>query len=208
MPNDEMQKGKYICFEGGDGSGKSTLAEAVCKALEGMNIDVARARFPSDGLVGTLIRNGLRGKVSLETKPFLYLFAADGLQQELWIEDQLRKGYHVICDRHPTLSGRVYQLKHHDGDEIEAVYNAAAFDGISMPDHLFVVEVTAEEAIRRMKGRDKYVDVVFESDQIQELEAISDEYRTVCHRFGGTFLDGHKPIRELVDEVLEKTGLL
>jgi dTMP kinase len=207
VQNDEKPRGKYICFEGGDGCGKSTLAKAVRDALIEMSIGVVPARFPSDGIIGTMIRNGLRGANNLETKPFLYLFAADGLQQEMWIEDQLYKGHHIICDRHPTLSGRAYQPKHHEPAQIEAVYNAAAFDGISMPTHLFVVEVSAEEAIRRMKGRDKYVDVVFESNLVEDLEEIRNRYRSICYRYGGIFLDGHKPIRELVDEVLEKTGL-
>jgi len=200
-----MEKGKYICFEGGDGSGKSTLATAV-QAVIGDTSSVYE-RFPSDGIIGSMIRRGLMGKESLETKPYLYLFAADGLQQEPYIQDCLEHGCHVICDRHPTLSGRAFQPKHHDTEEIENVYDAASQDGISMPDYLFIVEVSAEEAIRRMRGRDKYVDVVFESDQVKEIELIKSRYRTIAERFHGEFLDGHKTVRELVDEVLQITGI-
>ena len=201
-----MSKGKYICLEGGDGSGKSTLAAALHERIGDEN--AISIRFPSDGIVGKVIRKGLMGELSLESKPFLYLFAADGLQEELWIEDHLNiQGQHIICDRHPTLSGRVYQLLHHGVDEIEDVYNAAARDGISMPDHLFVVEVPDSVALERMKSRKKYVDVVFERDDLEYIHTITERYRMIASRFGGTILDGTKTTEELVEEIMEVTGL-
>lgn len=203
-----MSKGMYICFEGGDGCGKSTLAAHLEAEMIRKGIGAVPARFPSDGLVGTLIRDGLMGKASIESKPFLYLFAADGLQQQLWIQDELEeKGNHIICDRHPTLSGRAFQPLHHGTEEIEDVYNAAARDGISMPDHLFVLEVPADVAIQRMKVREKYVDVVFEKNDIEYIEAIAARYRVIAERFGGKILDGTKTTAELVVEVMDIVGL-
>ena len=199
-----MNRGKYICFEGGDGSGKTTLCAALCERLG----DKAVAKcFPSDGVVGSLIRQGLMGSAPIESKPFLYLFAADGLQEELWIQDQLEEqGKHVICDRHPTLSGRVFQLEHHSTEQIEAVCGASAFDGISMPDVLFVVDIPADEALWRMKGRDKYFDAVFEKFDTSHIEKIRDRYLGIASRFGATILDGTKPMSELVDLVFEHMG--
>ena len=80
-----MGKGKYICLEGGDGTGKTTLAQAIHYRLGDKKSWLTR--FPSEGIVGKMIRQGLTGEVSLESKPFLYLFAADGLQQQLLIQD-------------------------------------------------------------------------------------------------------------------------
>jgi dTMP kinase len=198
--------GKYICFEGGDGSGKSTLAMAVYNKLAAET--AVLKRFPSDGIVGSLIRQGLMGKVSLENLPFLYLFAADGLQEQLWIQDQLEvHGKHIICDRHPTMSGRAFQPEHHPKAHIEAVYNAAAADGIAMPDFLFVIDIPVAEALDRMRARDKYTDVVFEKHNSDYVYKIKCRYLEIAERFGATVLDGTLPTDELVDQVLDKAGL-
>lgn len=198
-----MGKGKYICLEGGDGTGKSTLAEALHKRLEGSHYK----RFPSDGYAGKLIRSGLMGESLLSEKAYLYLFAADGLQEEREIQEILNEGFHVICDRHPTLSGRVFQLMHHPSEHIEAVYNSAAADGISMPDHLFVLHVSVPVALERMRTRDKYKDVVFEKDTTEELETLMSRYFDLAERFGGTTVNSERPVEELVQLIIDKAGL-
>jgi dTMP kinase len=206
MRQAHQPRGKYICLEGGDGCGKTTLAFAIFKALGDEQAVIKR--FPSDGVVGSLIRQGLEGKVSLENLPFLYLFAADGLQEQLWIQDQLEyHGKHVICDRHPTLSGRVFQPEHHPSAHIEAVYNAAAADGISMPDTLFVIDVPVHLALSRMSARSKYRDVVFERHNEGYVSKIRTRYLELADRFHGHVLDGSLPVEELVDQVITKAGL-
>lgn len=198
-------RGKYICLEGNDNSGKSTLADAIQARLG--DKEAVLNRFPSEGYVGSLIREGLMGKKTLREEAYLYLFAADGLNEEYWIQDHLVNDFHVICDRHPTLSGRVFQLEHHPNEHIEAVYNSAAADGISMPDHLFVLDVPAEVALERMKGRDKYEDVVFEKKDPQHIDKMRQRYLGIAERFSGTVLDGTLPTEELVELVLNQAGL-
>jgi len=202
-----MKKGKYICLEGGDGTGKSTLAAAVRDRLIALSIGVSTERFPSDGDVGSLIRSGLRGDVRFEEKSYLYLFAADGLNEEAAIQRALANGDHVICDRHPTLSGRVFQHMHHPAEHIEAVYNSAAADGISMPDHLFVLHASVPVSLERMRTRKKYKDVVFEKDSVDELEKIQAQYFDLAERFGGTTVNSERPVDELVQLILDQAGL-
>jgi dTMP kinase len=194
-----MGRGKYIVFEGGDGSGKTTLACAVFTSLAPDSAQLKR--FPSDGIVGELIRKGLMGTLAIENKPFMYLFAADGMQENLAIEDALWHGRHVICDRHPLVSGEVFQLEHHDRDQIEAVYGSARADGLLAPDLMFVVDVPTEVAQLRMCERDKYKDVVFERDSASYIEKMRQRYLELAGRYGATVLDGTKPIEDLVKEV-------
>lgn len=200
-----MKRGKYICLEGGDGTGKSTLADAIVRRLGGEN--ALGVRFPSDGDVGRLIRSGLMGEHLLDEKAYLYLFSADGLNEEQNIQDVLNSGVHVICDRHPTLSGRVFQLMHHPEEHIEAVYNSAAADGISMPDHLFVLHASEDVALERMRTREKYKDVVFEKDSVDELAAIQACYFQIANRFGGTTVNSDRPLDELVQLIIDQAGL-
>lgn len=200
-----MERGKYICLEGGDGCGKTTVAVALEKRLGEKSFLV---RFPSDGVIGRLIRKGLKGEEPIESKPFLYLFAADGLQQDLLIRDVLEeRGKHIICNRHPTISGRVYQRLHHPPEVIDMVYDLAYSDGITPPDFLFIVEVSTDEALSRMAARNKYKDVVFEKEDPEYVEMIRKRYREISIDFGGTMLDGHRKTEELVDEVLSIAGI-
>ena len=197
-------KGKYICLEGGDGTGKTTLAMALHARLGQSWL----TRFPSEGIVGKLIRKGLTGELPIESKPFLYLFAADGLQQQLKIQDVLEEECrHIICDRHPTLSGRVFQPLHHPKEHIEAVYNSAAADGVWMPDYLFVLDVPPEVSLERMKSREKYDDVVFEKLDIDYISMIRERYLVIAERFGGIVLDATLPTGELVEQVVSMSGL-
>ena len=197
-----MGRGRYICLEGGDGTGKSTLAGKLVEALPG----ASGIRFPSDGLVGSFIRQGLMGQKAIDEKAYLYLFSADGIQEDAWIEGVLNAGHDIVCDRHPTLSGRVYQRNHHEDSEIEAVYDAADRDGLRMPDYLFVLDVNPIVAQERMATRKKYVDVVFEDTELEKLESKRQDYQGIANRFSGHILDASKPTEDLVTEILEALG--
>ena len=190
-------RGKYICVEGADGSGKSTLVAELVTEL-GL---ASGQTFPSGGRVGALIRSALRGDSELPSKAFLYLFCADGFEQQTGIEERLESGFDVVADRHPTLSGRVFQLEHHATQEIEAVYGAADRDGLLKPDYLFILDAPADVLMARMKSREKYKDVVFEKDDIQHVEIIRQRYLRLADRFGGVVLDATRSIQELAADI-------
>lgn len=192
-----MSRGKYICIEGVDGSGKSTLVAELIIEL-GL---AAGQTFPSGGRIGSLIRSALRGDSELPSKAFLYLFCADGFEQQAGIEERLESGFDVVVDRHPTMSGRVFQLEHHAVQEIEAVYGAADRDGLLRPDHLFILDAPADVLMTRMKSREKYKDVVFEKDDIKHVETIRQRYLQLADRFGGVVLDATRSIKELAADI-------
>lgn len=194
-------RGKYICIEGPDGAGKSTLANAIVTTLNTQGQESTYRNFPSDGPMGRLIRQGLRGELALDQKVYLYLFCADGLQQNQDIESMLQLGVHVICDRHPTMSGRVFQLDHHSFNQIETVYDSSTVDGVLPPDSLFVVDVPAEVTLARMRSREKYKDVVFESEDIEKVKDLRCRYLELARRYKATLLDGTWPTIDLVGQV-------
>jgi len=199
--------GKYICLEGGDGGGKTTLARMICQRLAGKGVNSLRYWFPSENTVGALIRKGLRGEVKIAQEAYLYLFAADGLQANAELGACLRMGHHVVCDRHPTLSGRVFQPDHHEVKQIEQVYDSATADGVLLPDHLFVIDIPAEVSLSRMKSREKYKDVVFESDKIEKVEELRQRYLALAKTYKATLLDGTNTPESLIDQVLTHVGL-
>ena len=200
-------RGKYICIEGGDGSGKSTLARAIVQYLEGAGHQAVYRWFPSDNPVGGLIRSGLRGDVLLDEKTYLYLFCADGLQANREIAAHLDRGRHVICDRHPTLSGRVFQVDHHEAWVVDKVYDIATMEGVPVPDHLFVLDVPASVSLARMGKREKYKDVVFESEDIARIEELRQRYLRLAERYSALMLPGEMPTSELILEVIKMAGI-
>jgi len=200
-------KGKYICLEGPDGGGKTTLARAICQRLASQGVNALRYWFPSDNAVGSLIRQGLRGETKINQKAYLYLFAADGLQANAELEACLAMGHHVVCDRHPTLSGLVFQPDHHTQGQIESVYGSASIDGVIKPDHLFIIDVPADVTLARMRSREKYKDVVFESDRVEKVDELRQRYLKLVQRTDAILLDGTRPTEDLVTNVLHSVGL-
>lgn len=187
-------KGLYICIEGIDGSGKSTLTQVLADHLW------AKAfQFPSDNLIGGLIRMGLRGETDLDKRTYLYLFAADGLQQDRAIRYYLDAGTSVVCDRHPTLSGKVYQPDHHDPGVVKQVGDCADLDGLLAPDLLFFLDVPPEVSLQRMQERNKYKDVVFETDQVDKMSTLRKRYLKVAEQARGIVLNGTLPLGRLRD---------
>ncbi|MBW1832881.1 MAG: dTMP kinase [Deltaproteobacteria bacterium] len=199
-----ISRGKYIVIEGGDGTGKTTLVKAVSASTEWPH---RVRRFPSDGVIGHVIREGLMGDRPIENKAFMYLFAADGMQENSAIEGELARGLMVLCDRHPTLSGEVFQLDHHKPSQISQVYGAAVEDGMLKPDVLFVIDIPPEVALERMRAREKYVDAVFEKHTIDRVSDVRRRYLSLADRKNAIVLDGLRSTAELVQDVVRLAHL-
>lgn len=102
-------RGKFIVIEGGDGSGKSTIAHLLhARRFAGRRPSIL-TREPTDGPIGTLIRQALRHEVTLASAAMAPLYAADRLHHVATIiEPALAHGEVVICDRY-ELSNLVYR---------------------------------------------------------------------------------------------------
>jgi len=207
--NKTVSRGKYICIEGNDGSGKSTLVRCMMQHLTNRGSPAAHRWFPSDNMVGALIRSGLRGDVVLNPRSYLYLFCADGLQENSSIERELAAGVTVICDRHPTLSGRVFQVDLHTEELVNQTYDAASNDSqsILVPDFLFIIDIPSEVSLARMQRREKYRDVVFESEDTARIETLRQRYLALAKLTGAVVMDGERPVPELVSAILSQVGL-
>jgi dTMP kinase len=109
-------RGLFVVLEGLDGAGTTTQCTALAERLRQAGPEVLTTREPSDGPIGTQIRQALAGRLSLPdrlaplTAPTLaLLFAADRVDHAAAeVEPALARGAVVLCDR-DLLGSLAYQ---------------------------------------------------------------------------------------------------
>ncbi|MFW5728744.1 MAG: dTMP kinase, partial [Spirochaetota bacterium] len=140
----------FIVFEGLDGSGTTTQAKLLAARLKENGYTVHLTAEPTNGPIGTMIRDALHRRTPLETTTLAYLYAADRYEH-LWgsrdsITSMLEKGI-VLSDRF-VLSSLAYQSTYAPRELVEQL-NAP----FPYPEHLIYVHVTPETAEERRAGR-------------------------------------------------------
>lgn len=99
--------GHFIVMEGIDGSGKGTQLTRLAERLEAGGYKVWLTREPTDGAIGTLIRQGLADASRFDEATMALLFAADRLEHIKEIKKHLAQDEVVLCDRY-VLSSLAY----------------------------------------------------------------------------------------------------
>ncbi len=178
-----MSKGIFITMEGPDGSGKTTQIELLKKELEQSGYKVTITREPGGNRISEAIRGIILNKDYSEMSPvtecLLYASARAQLIAEV-VGPRLENGEAVISDRFVD-SSLVYQGIAR-GLGIETVYeiNKIAIAGY-MPDATFLLDLTAEEGIRRKKDQ-KELDRM-ELAGLEFHKKVAEGYRTLAERF-------------------------
>lgn len=107
------KKGKFFAFEGIDGCGKSTQIQILARRIrEHTNTPVYITREPTEGPIGSLLRQVLTGRMKCDYRALPLLFAADRIDhltnEVNGILPQLEEGIIVLCDRY-YFSSYAYQ---------------------------------------------------------------------------------------------------
>lgn len=201
-------KGKYIVFEGPDGSGKSTLAKMLLHALLDAHKGqiVCSLAFPSrESAVGNLIRDNFERKVTISPEAMMWLFVAEGKDMEPQIRRRVAEGGWIVCDRHTMVSGLVYQGKIHGPERVDAVTRPANF---TVPDRIYLVDVPAAVSLQRRAARGGDRNVLYEPEQIEQVEAQCKSYRDLRERFASSVIvDGTKPLEQNIRWMWQDLGL-
>ncbi len=144
----------FIVFEGLDGAGTTTQAHRLVAALQSSGTAAHFTREPSDGPIGTMIRQALGGRLMLPSgarltpETLALLFAADRMDHLAAEIDRLcDAGVTVVCDRY-LLSSIAYQ-----GQELEPGFVASVNARAKAPDLTLFVRVSPETALVRRSGR-------------------------------------------------------
>lgn len=166
-----MSRGRFIALEGIDGSGTTTQRGALATALQARGHVVLETNEPSSGSIGRLARERLaQGAVPIDRGALALLFAADRLDHvRTEIEPALARGHVVITDRY-VMSSWVYQALDCDPAWVRAINQRAPW-----PDLTFVLDVPADEAMRRVmarRGASGPALEIFETTPLQERLAM------------------------------------
>ena len=172
-----MKLGKFIVLEGLDGSGKTTQVKRLVEHLSKAKHHCLTTKEPTDGSIGMLAQETIRGISSLSSDTLALLFAADRSEHILRkIRPALEAGINVICDRF------VYSNLAYQGDVIPQktifAYNSQF---LLSPDLTIFIDTSPEECTRRIISTRKNFELF---DGVQRAKGIQVEYFKAFAAYG------------------------
>ena len=198
-------RGRFIVLEGLDGAGTTTQAERLATALRAEGHSVLTTREPSDGPIGTLIRQALTGRLvlpggagPLASETLALLYAADRTDHlKARVLPALEAGQIVISDRY-VLSSLAYQ-----GASLSMAWVEAANGYAVPPDLTLFVHVSAAVAAKRRAARGGAAEL-FEEDALQRR--IARQYEEAIRRRESqehiVRIDGEQSVEAVTDAAL------
>lgn len=186
-------RGVFITLEGLDGAGTTTQLDMVANELRRYNIPVVTTKEPTNGAVGTLIREQIRTSPSPEKMTLL--FAADRVEHcDTVIRPSIMRGDWVLCDRY-VHSSVAYQGQSFYTPGVVSDINCFALK----PDIVIYVKVPVSVALNRVEARGQAKDV-FETKQV--LDAAYMQYSRMSSDSNWITVDGTKPIADVTSDIM------
>jgi dTMP kinase len=220
-----MDKGLFLCIEGGDGSGKSTQHKLLAGRIEQEGFNLKRMQFPRYGqpsaeLVELYLHNEFGDATKLDPRLASLPYAIDRLAASPEITRALDAGTMVLTGRF-TASNMAHQgAKILDQTKRKAFFTwlenlEHTIMGIPLPDYHFVLHLPAAIALQRVAGRDDGTATGKEIDghetnldyQQQAEQTYLDLVATFPERFGLIeCMDGDRPRtpQEIHEEIWTK----
>lgn len=203
-------KGLFIVLEGIDCSGKSTQAELLIDYFVSKDCEAVLSPEPSAGPIGNLIREIMKGRVSLTKdaqkfdEQLAYLFAADR-HDHLYndvdgVFKLIRDRCSVICTRY-TFSSLAYNCNTPEEFEFVSCLNQR----FPNPDLLVYLDIPVNIAISRL-NQQRTIREVYETEE--KLTKVSQNYQRIFQAYDGLILrlDGtlnKHSIRQRIVEFIE-----
>lgn len=198
--------GSFVVIEGLDGAGTTTQCGALARALRAAGREVVTTREPSDGPIGTMIRQALTGRLSLPKAKgpltpatLALLFAADRVDHVASeIAPALERGAVVLTDRY-LLSSLAYQ-----GSQVPIAWVGGINWRARVPDLTLFLRIDPKTAARRRSARGGTQEL-YETLAIQRRTAKQYQAAIAIRRKAGEkiiILDGGLPAEEVTRAAL------
>ncbi len=152
----QIRRGGFIAFEGGDGAGKTTQLTLLESWFHERSLPYERTREPGGTPIGERIRSLVleHGQGEVDPRTEALLFAASRAAHVVQrIEPALEAGRFVLCDRYVDSSVAYQGVGRQLGAEAVAQVNAFATGGLQ-PDLTVVLDIESAAARERREGRD------------------------------------------------------
>jgi dTMP kinase len=183
------KRGRLVVLEGIDGAGTTTHVALLADRLRKQRTPVRATREPSDGPVGTLVRQVLSGRIVVPGgrapgwATMALLFAADRMDHvESEIEPFLVEGGVVISDRYDA-SSLAYQSTSSGAESKEAVGWIRTLNRyVLRPDLTIVLDVAPDMAAERRSMRGEMAQL-YEQNEVQR--ALAAFYRDLAKHMPG-----------------------
>ena len=190
-------KGVFIVLEGIDGTGKSTISKKLKAWLEEKGREVVLTAEPTGDWLGAAVRRA--NNEDLDPRTESLLFTADRCQHTLRIEEMLKQGKVVICDRYygSTVAYQGAALEKDMGDN--AVSWLLNLNGpvIRHPDVTILLTSEPKVAMRRVGNRG--VPSKFEREGY--LGKVQDNYLMLAREAKWTVIDSSGKLGEVLESV-------
>jgi dTMP kinase len=199
-------KGKFIVFEGIDGSGKSTQIKMVSKRLKKIGYKVYPTFEPTDGPIGSLIRQMLTGEVATDQRTIASLFAADRTDHLLntinGIHKKVDQGEIVLCDRY-YFSSYAYHAQYIDMDWV--IHANSLNAEILRPDLIIFIDVDPKKCFERIKENRNGFEMY---EKIDIMEKVRENYflafETLKDQEKIAIVDGNSTMEGVADQILQE----
>ncbi len=197
------QRGTFIALEGIDGSGKSTQIRMLSDWLQERQISVYVTMEPTDGPIGTMIRQILTGRMQADPRVIAALFTADRLDHLLnevnGIVHKIRAGTSVIMDRY-YFSSYAYQSV--DIPMEQLILANAQSSEILRPDVNIFIDIEPELAMERI-AQNRFHRELFEEKS--RLASVREKYMEAFERLKDTekvvMIDGNQDQKKVAQDI-------
>jgi dTMP kinase len=197
-------RGRLVVLEGIDGAGTTTHVARLAEKLRQVRVSVRVTREPSDGPVGTLVRQVLTGRLVTPGgrapgwATMALLFAADRMDHvESTIDPFIAEGGVVLSDRYDA-SSLAYQSVSSGAQAKDAVEWIRTLNRhVRRPDLTIVLDVPPEVAAERRLMRGEAAQLY---DQNEVQRALAEFYRDLDKHIPGdriVVIDASGPIDEV-----------
>jgi len=191
----------FVTFEGIDGCGKTTQASLLAASLRRDGFEVLQTREPGGTPLGEQVRELVLHGDHVAPWAEAALYAAARAQHvDQVIGPALERGATVVCDRYVDSSAAYQGGGRELGLDTVLNLNLTVVRGL-LPDRTFLVEVTPEEAARRVGGTGDRI----ERDGVALWARAAGAYRELARRYPERYvvLDGERPIETIAEDVRE-----
>jgi dTMP kinase len=192
------RRGRLIALEGIDGAGKSTVARRLAQRLRAQGWSVGRWREPVDRELGRLAQ---AAGASDPWTGAIY-FTLDRHLARPRLARALARFELVVSDRsyYSTLAYQGSALPARSRRRLEALQRVAAV----APDRVVWIDVPPAEALRRL-GRRRSARGPLERRRV--LARVDRQYRSFARQRGWITVDGRRPVRAIVDDIVRSLRL-